>query len=55
MGVCIYVCASKRVFDLGLYLCFRCVLSSSLQGKAFFFLFLNTELLLPFMLSKPYV
>lgn len=34
--VCVCVCASKHVFDLGLYLCFRCV-PSILQGEAFLF------------------
>lgn len=51
--VCAYVCvcASKRAFDLGLYLCFRCVLSS-LQGEAFFWLLFCS--VPPFMLIKPH-
>ena len=41
--VCVFVCvcvcahASEHVFDLGLYLSFRCALSS-LSGEAFFIL-----------------
>lgn len=43
--------ASKRVFDLGLYLCFRCVLTSPVSKERLFY----SVLLLSFMLIKLHV